>query len=136
MAGNSLDGTGIKGGTSRHGFTLIELLVVLSIIAVLAGVVMPVINMVRDAAKRTQCASNMRQCLVAIRGYANDNDGMSPAAELSVLGPPPYPSFYRHWWFATVVGGYMEGVKVTGPIGYSGNAVFSVTTHWPNVWPG
>jgi prepilin-type processing-associated H-X9-DG protein len=58
---------------------------------------------------------------------------MSPAAELSVLGSPPYPATARHWWMATVLGGYEEGVRVTGKVGYNGNAAFTVTTHWPNV---
>jgi prepilin-type N-terminal cleavage/methylation domain-containing protein/prepilin-type processing-associated H-X9-DG protein len=116
-----------------RGFTLIELLVVIAIIAALAGMLLPVLNMVRSQAKRITCVSNLRQSMIAIRGYAYDNDGMSPAAELSVLGSPPYPSNARHWWMACVLGGYLQGVKVTGTVNYNGNAVFGMTTHWPNV---
>jgi len=116
-----------------RGFTLIELLVVIAIIAVLAGMLMPVLNLVRSSAKRITCVSNLRQSMIAIRGYAYDNDGVSPAAELSVLGSPPYPSNARHWWMACVLGGYLQGVRVIGTVSYNGNAAFGMTTHWPNV---
>lgn len=65
--------------TCQQGFTLTELLVVISIIAVLAGMLLPAVGMVRDAAKMAKCQSNIRQLGMAQFAYAQDNDGLLPA---------------------------------------------------------
>lgn len=57
------------------GFTLIELLVVISIIAVLAGMLIPAINIVRDGARGSKCASNLRQFGIGNQSYAIDWEG-------------------------------------------------------------
>ena len=62
----------------RQGFTLIELLVVISIIAILAGMLPPAINMVREGARKANCGNNQRQIVLGMNVYANDNDSAWP----------------------------------------------------------
>lgn len=59
-------------------FTLIEMLVVIGIIAILAGLLSPVVSRALDSAKGTQCANNLKQVLYAETLYSLDYDGYSP----------------------------------------------------------
>lgn len=66
------------GKTCPAGFTLVELLVVIGIIALLIGILLPAINKAREAAKITQCLSNLKQINLGLLMYADGNRGCLP----------------------------------------------------------
>jgi len=67
-----------QGPAQSAGFTLIELLVVIAIITVLASILFPVFARAREQARKTSCASNMRQIGIAMLSYAHDYDELMP----------------------------------------------------------
>src|SRR4051794_26596177 len=66
-------------GQARTGFTLIELLVVVAIIAILAGLLLPALAGGKERARRATCKSNMRQFILAVHMYAQDNENELPS---------------------------------------------------------
>lgn len=62
----------------RRGFTLIELLVVIAIISLLAAILFPVFARARENARRTSCASNLKQIGLGIMQYTQDYDEKYP----------------------------------------------------------
>ena len=64
--------------TLRKGFTLVELLVVIAIIGILIGRLLPAVQQVREAARRTDCGNRIRQVALASLNYESANQQMPP----------------------------------------------------------
>ena len=93
----------------RHPFTLIELLVVISIIAILASMLLPVLSRAKEMGRQVVCTGNLKQFGIAFYMYVADNDDLLmplissywPAPESTytwahVMGPYIAVDFAKH----------------------------------------
>lgn len=130
-----------------RAFTLIELLVVIAIVALLIGILLPVLGSARESARLTVCLSNLRQIGTAAHTYANDHDEYIPPHSslhptLGLFGPTPGGGATNQWCLLqtqtgnpqdnfdkSILGPYLGGVEQVG-----GCPSFKVDPAWAELW--
>jgi prepilin-type N-terminal cleavage/methylation domain-containing protein/prepilin-type processing-associated H-X9-DG protein len=85
-----------------HGFSLVELLVVIAIMGLLVSLLLPAIQYSREAARRTNCKSNLRQIGLAIHLFADTHRGDFPLTN--------HAGAERSWVYT--LGDFLEDVEV------------------------
>src|SRR5215469_11172123 len=95
------------------GFTLIELLVVIAIIAILAAILLPVLNAAKIRAQTMMCVNNLKQIQLAFITYANDDNDYVPISHSNSSDNPIAPD-YLNW---------VAGIMTYGDVG-TANASF------------
>jgi prepilin-type N-terminal cleavage/methylation domain-containing protein/prepilin-type processing-associated H-X9-DG protein len=85
------------GRRQRGGFTLLELLAVIAVMAILAGLLLPVLAQARERARQTTCLSNLQQISTAHLLYLQDWDEQFPFWYLPAP-PRPQPFGPRSYW--------------------------------------
>ncbi len=103
---------------NRHAaFTLVELLVVISILGVLLSLLLPAVNRARAAARRTKCASNMKQVGLACLNFESQNQKLPRGLGCRI----DEEGWARHTWYPYTLPGmeretlfmtYMEHYRV------------------------
>jgi prepilin-type N-terminal cleavage/methylation domain-containing protein/prepilin-type processing-associated H-X9-DG protein len=97
-----LDRANLSRKPVSYGFTLVELLVVLAIIGILIGLLLPAVQKAREAARRVQCANNLKQIGLAIHMHCNSNRGRFPRSTHATMN-------FEETWIYTLAP-YMENV--------------------------
>lgn len=72
--------------SKRHGFTFIALLVILAVLAILVAMLLPALASAKRRAQRIQCVNNLKQCGLAFRIWAGDNNDRYPMGVSNKFG--------------------------------------------------
>jgi prepilin-type N-terminal cleavage/methylation domain-containing protein/prepilin-type processing-associated H-X9-DG protein len=92
---------------NRKAFTLIELLVVIGVIGILVAILLPAVQMAREAGRRVTCANNARQLSLSLMNYESSHGklpiGLRSFDPLSGAGRDPSREFYGMTWITRIL---------------------------------
>lgn len=73
----------LRSASSSRGISVIEVVVAMAIIGLLMAIALPAIQSARQAARKTQCLSNVRQISLAMTNYANTHQSFPPSGVMN-----------------------------------------------------
>jgi prepilin-type N-terminal cleavage/methylation domain-containing protein len=106
----------------RRAFTLVELLVVIAIIGILMALLLPAVQATREAARRTNCLSNIRQMALACLNYESGFEVLPAGATYSPNAPYNEIATDPHWSWNMTIQPYIEGQNIydsCDPVNYT-----------------
>lgn len=128
----------------RTGFTLVELLVVIAIIGILIGMLLPAVQSVREAARRTQCLNNLRQVGLAALNFESSymhfptHGGLHNQARFGVKDFPAEEWSWIYQILPQIEQGNLSSMRDAFPnrvvLGEQGLPAFICPSRGPRVW--
>ena len=116
-----MTGVGVR---NRPAFTLIELLVAIGVIGLLVGLTLPAVQSAREAARRSQCAHNLRQLALATNNFASTFNGFPARVTFHEISPRPRLKFSQASLHCQLLG-FLEASNLYNAINFDVVMVFS-----------
>lgn len=114
----------------RLGFTLIELLVVIAIIGILIALLLPAVQMAREAARRTQCTNNLKQIGLAMHNYLDAHKTFPVGFLYPNYSAIPVPLLHFRWSVLAQLAPYIDAANAYERI----NMDMPIASGAPAIW--